>query len=476
MEKIKRLDIDIIILMSLPFVLGALILFIPERLWEFAFMLVLAIAAYEIIIFNKRTIYGFSGLNYLTYPSVLLLAYTVLIAAPSIYFCSLKDHPAIYDYFYSVISFYLLFPLGMLLAEKFWKIDMYKLKSVRESDLQKSKLDTFISEALPIILIIGIAIFALYLIRVKTIPLIELISSPGAARKFALLREEAFKLLKISTAERYLILWQRAIIMPFGILASLHLFLTHRKRKYLVYFILFFGLGMVFNSLTLEKSPTAAIFLGIMAFFYLRKKSFNLKFVILSVVLVFVLPIAFIYFQYYLDHPDIVSYIITALSYRVLVVPTEVLYLHFELFPGHEGFLFGQSSQLFSWLHPEGGMNLPNRVAQYWFKNPGTSVYANAIFLSNFWADFGYIGIFLSIFLVGFIIHWFYHKVLVASRYRKNVILMVLSTITMPFFTIQFISANITTLFFSNGLLLLALFVVLVDRFMNKRLYFTGSK
>ncbi len=464
----KRLDPDIIILLGLPFFLGGGFLFLPYESWGAFSGLILGLFVYEMLTFHKRWVFGFTGLNIVSMPAVILLSYTTLIAMPSIYICAIKDHPAVDTYYIAVMSFYYLYPLGLLFAEKIWPLDMAKAKKLRQTDLSADPLDPLLGEFLYFLLLVGIAITALYIFRVKVIPLFELITNPGEAIKFSILRDEAFKFLEVTFAERYLILWQRATIMPVGMVISLFLYLVYRKKQYLWFLGIFFFLGLFFNSLTLEKSPTAAVFLILLAFFYLRKKTFSFKFVLFSFVLVMLLPVAIVYFKFFVDHDDIATYILISMSNRIFVIPSEALYLHFEMFPRFHEFLYGRSSQLFSWLHHEGGVMLPSIVAGYWYKNPHSTVYANAIYIGNFWADFGMIGVFTSTFFIGIIIHWLNQVTLKVARYRKNIVYMLLTSVVVPIFTIKFLSANFTTLFFSSGLIVLVVFLIFLDKFFYK--------
>ena len=466
----KAIDLDIIIILSLPLILGICLYFLPDKSWFYCISVILSILFYELFIFPNRQVYGFSGLNIITIPSLIILSYTIIIALPSIYVCYEKNTPAVYPYFFSVIGFYFLFPLGLLLGNKIWKIDIEKVKIIRFSELRKDKIDPIAGELLYFILLVGLSIYALYLARVKTIPIIELISDPGSSAKFALLREEAFKILKITTVEKYLILWQRALIFPGGILLSLFLYLIYKKRKYLILLIVFFITGLTFNSLTLEKAPMGAIFLIIMSFFYIKKNKVSLKFVIISIFLFFALPITIIYLMYVAEHKEIAAYIIKFLIKRIFIVPTEVLYYHFEIFPGRVDFLLGRSSQLFSWMYSDGGIFLPTRVAQYIYRSPQTLVYSNAIFLGNFWADFGAPGIILSTFGIGLIVHWIYWKLLTTVNYKKNIIFMLFSSISVPIFSFQFLSTNFTILFFSNGFVVLIIFLLVISRYVNPML------
>ena len=159
---------------------------------------------------------------------------------------------------------------------------------------------------------------------------------------------------------------------------------------------------------------------------------------------------------------------IITLLYRVFVVPTDVLYHYFEIFPYKHFFLFGRSSQLFSWLYEDGTFPLANYVARIWWQAPKTTGLANANFIGNFWADFGYIGVIISCFVVGIVIHLLYWKLLTVTEYSKNVIYTTCIAVMVPIFTFVFFSSNFTTLFFTRGLILLILLLFVLEHIKNR--------
>ncbi len=463
-----KLDIDTFLILTLPLFAGIILIFLPQDAIFFTIGLTMSIMAYLIIIHPKKEIYGFSGLKILTIPSLILLAYTLIIAIPSIYICLIKETPAVYPYFYTVCGFYIFLSLGYRLGDKLWKIDIHAVQKIQKQPYHKTPIDYLIGESLWFLLITGIAIYIIYVTQLKKIPIIELLTSTGDAAAFSLLRQESFKLLKVPAIIKYFVQWERFLLMPFGIITSLFFYVVYGKKKYLIFFWVFFLVGLTFNSLTIEKSPTATIFMALMAFFYLRKKVFSLKYAFFSVIVVLVIPIFIIYMKFSAEHDKIADFIAQSLFERIFLIPTQMLYEHFVIFPQKVGFLLGRSSQLFSWMYASDSINLPQLVATIYYKNPHTVVYLNAMYLANFWADFGTIGVILSTVAVGLIVHWITYKLFTVSGYQKSVLFVVITSITMPHFSIQFLSANITILFFTSGLMLL-IFLLIGINLLKKR-------
>ncbi len=459
----KSIDIDKVILFLLPVALSIILFTLDEKSVYFGGGIIIAIFIYEIIIFDKRYLYGYNGLRYLSIPSIIFFTFTIFIGLPSVYICSIYSHPAIYSYFISVILFYLLYPLGLHVGFLIRPVHLNEIESLNKSDIVKSNIDKYFFTVLIVLLSFSIIILVVYFIRVKTIPLFEMIKNPGGYYILGRLREESLKLLDITIIERYLFHWLRNLFLPFGIICSLFLHLNYRLKKYRNIFIFYFILGIFINSLTLEKSPVAAIFLSIVAFIFLIKKRITFKFILISLIAIFGAPIIIMYFLLY-ENQNVFSVLLSTMLNRIFVIPSEAVFRYFTIFPSNHEFLLGRATHLFSWLHSDGIFSISNYVAKVWWQKPLTTGSANTMFIGNFWADFGYIGVVSSIFVVGIIIHFIYYKLISVAGYLKNIIYTVFSAILVPIFTFNFFSSNITILFFTRGLILAIIFLFVYEK------------
>jgi len=466
LKNLLQIDKSVIFIVSS---LIAIVFFLFEgKSLAAAFFILFAILVYELIIFNKRYLYGFGGLKYLSIPSLILFSYTVFIAIPSIYVFTIKSSSAIYPYLISIILFYILFPLGLLLGNILKPIEINHIQSLTQSELIKSNFDHKYFKYLYIVFLISVIILLLYLFRVKTIPLLEMINNPGDYILLGRLREKSLKLLDMTFIETYLQHWQRNLIIPLSIVWCMFLAINYKKKKYIIVFLILFFYGLVVNSLTLEKSPVAAIIFTIFALLYLRQNKISLKFLIIALISIFAAPILIWFFLYY-NADNIIKLIYVSLFERIFIVPTEVLYYDFYIFPDKHDFLLGRASQLTSWLHSDGIFPLANYVARIWWNNPLSTGYANSIFIGVFWADFGWIGVIISSFLFGVIIHLFYWLIISSSEYKKNIIYCTAISISTPIFTFNFFSSNLTTLFFTRGLILLIIFLIVYKKYRKLR-------
>lgn len=459
----KKFDADIVItIFILPLAFITFLLVKDEIISMFGAYLTLSLFIYELLIFNKRAIYGFSGLRIISLPSLVILIFTIFIAIPSVYIVSIKTHPAKYNYFISIVLFYILYPIGLQIGYIIKKIDIQKVRKIKYNEFTKSKYDILFYKVLLFLFSFCILIVLLYSVRSKVYPLFEMIKNPGSYVKLQFMREQALKILPVTFLEKYLFNWLRSLFIPLGIVGSLFLSLLYKKRKYISLFLLFFSFGMFANLITLEKSPVAAIFLVIISLFYIRLKKITLKFILMSIVLVFSFPILIMFFLHF-GKENMFKVLYISFLNRIFLVPSETLFQYFKIFPQTHEFLLGRATHLFSWLHNQGLFPISNYVARIWWGKPKTTGLANTTFIGNFWADFGWIGVLLSIFTVGIIIHLFYWKILTVSEYKKNIIFTTIIASAVPIFTFGFFSSNFTTLFFTRGLIFIVIFLVVLS-------------
>ncbi|MDP7609960.1 MAG: O-antigen polymerase [Candidatus Marinimicrobia bacterium] len=451
-------NIDRALIFIIPIVLLAVLIWIPEEELIQSSLLCIAIFFSVLLTYKHRLVYGFSGIRIASIPSIIITTFTVFIAIPSIYILAINEHPNEIPYFFSIAMFYLLFPAGLLFGNKFRQIDIPRVIELLTQKYSKHIFDKYFYEILVILLSISILIFCGYILRVSEIPLVELIKNPGNSAKFYFMREEALKILEMTKIERYLFHWLRSLFIPFGIIGSLILNSIYRKRKFKILLILFFIFGLIVNTITLEKSPIAIIFLSIAVYLFLRREKITPSLIVTLVLITLAGPITITYFLY-IDRQEVFNVIFWSYINRLFVTPAAVLFYYFKHFPETHDFLLGRSSQLFSWIHFEGTFPISNYVAQLYWDDPSTTGFANANYLGNFWSDFGWYGTTISTFIFGIIAHLFQWKILQTTHYRKNLLYLVVMSICVPTFTFGFFSSNITILFFTRGLLLLIIFL-----------------
>jgi|AntAceMinimDraft_10_1070366.scaffolds.fasta_scaffold18280_1 oligosaccharide repeat unit polymerase len=467
-SKSKYIDLDKIFIFILPIIFIALIFILDGESFYLSTALIITILIYELFTFRERTIYGLNGFRILSIPSLMFISFTALIAIPGIYITVIKTNPMRFTFFYAILSFYFIFPLGLKFANILFPIDISKIPQLYKPGLVKSSSDKYYYELLIILLSISILILFDYLFRVDKIPLFELLKNPRNAYKdLFMLREESMKLLDVTFIEKYLFSWLNKIFLPLGILGSLFLTILYKKRKYIKLFMVYLFVGLFNNSLTIAKAPTAAIILSILLFYFLMKQKVTFKFIISSIIMVFAFPFTIIYFSSIPEIRQFDNLLINGMLNRIFVIPSEVLYQYFRIFPNMHSFLQGRGTNLFAWFYPEGNFHIINYVAKIWWDAPQTTGSANAIYLGNFWADFGWAGIIIVTFLIGMFVHFFHYLVIDLSEYKKTIEYMIVMSLFSVIFTIFFISTSFTVLLFTEGLLIIMIIILLIRGLKN---------
>ena len=190
-------NIDKILIFIIPLIFIAILFLMHEEWLLESLLLCTVIFFYILLIYKHRMVYGYSGIRIASIPSSIVAAFTVFISIPSIYILMIKDHPNEIQYYYSIIIFYLIFPMGLYLGKSIRMIDEVKVKKLLISKVAKSYNDKYYYEILIILFSISMLIFCGYLMRVNELPLIELIRNPGGSTRYFYMREEALKLLEM---------------------------------------------------------------------------------------------------------------------------------------------------------------------------------------------------------------------------------------------------------------------------------------
>ena len=165
------------------------------------------------------------------------------------------------------------------------------------------------------------------------------------------------------------------------------------------------------------------------------------------------------------SHLEFIHFILYYLLQNEIV---EVLFEYFKIFPDKHPYLLGRSTQLFSWIHSDGNFNTANYVAQVWWKDRFTSGSANAIYIGNFWADFGLFGVMIITIILGFLIHYIYNQILTTSHYKMDMIYVIFTTAFISHFTFSFVSSSITVIAITKGMIFIPLILYFYRHLQSK--------
>jgi len=460
-------NIDSVILFILSIILIVGMIFISDIETYIAFViLIILIYLYEFLIWDNVEIWGFTGMTILSPISVIFVVYTVLLAFPGLYYFATYRGVGRYPFLISIYMFYLIFPSGLIASQKYFKIDVIRTSNYLKKQYLKLDIDQIIYEILLSLLVLVAGVVGFYLYIVPKIPLFEIFTNPEAYATLWVLREESMKLLEINPIIKYLFSWTRDLFFPLGIIGSLYLSSVYKSRKYNILFTAFILMGVFYNSLTVAKAPTAALILSVFAFIFLRKNLLSIKFVIVSILLILLFPIIIFYFVTP-PHLRNSERILNSVFERIFLVPSQALIEYFKIFPNHHDFLLGRSTKIFSWIHPDGIFDVSNYVAKVWWRRPFTTGSANAIFIGAAWADFGFFGVILWTFFIGYFTHFFYYKVCKISDYKKNILYVIFIVSTIMCFSFTFLSSSFPTILITRGLFIVVLIIFFISKMLK---------
>jgi oligosaccharide repeat unit polymerase len=251
------------------------------------------------------------------------------------------------------------------------------------------------------VVVVAILLVVQYLREVPTIPLWYLLKHPGSAAELVFLREDSFKLLDSPLVYFYDVL--RRVGFPVLTAVSFGYYRLGRKRTWLLTFLAVTTLGVFFSSLSLAKMPVALIALVGCFYWYLQRGGrLSLRAIIGGVTLVLLFPIV-VLMQLRASTEVSIDVILTAIAKRLFVLPAEILYAYFEIFPRTVGFLHGRTIGRVAWAMGEPLFDLSNYAFNYVFPTGVSSGSAPAAFIGFFYADFGLPGVLFGGFLAGVI-------------------------------------------------------------------------
>jgi len=212
-------------------------------------------------------------------------------------------------------------------------------------------------------------------------------------------------------------------------------YLKTSRRVYLVLFVLNFIITCLFLIYRTEKAPIALFLMNLFFLYGIFRGRILLKSIMtLTIAVLALLSIQYIVFMGANDVDAALNNIISRIFFSQHVGTV----LSFDYFPEHEDFLAGKlfvpfSSYLFG---QEEAKSFALRLMDYY--NPaatriGTAGYMSTLFIAEGYANWGWLGIFLSIIIVGIFLSlcmYFMHRV---RKHPVNLALFAFFCIHIPF-------------------------------------------
>lgn len=341
-------------------------------------------------------------LRRITFPAFWYLTYLAAVVVPGLVVAADRDHPNEPTFLFAVLSVLVTAPAGMLLANAVARFERPEIAAYFGRPLPPGVPGLHYRVVFWVAIAGTLLMVGQYLREVPSIPLFYLIRHPGALAEVTLLREEAFKLLESRFLYFYEVL--RKVGFPVLVAVSLGQYLHTRARGWWRTFVFVSGLGIFFASLSVAKAPVALIALiGCFTWYLHRGGRLSVRALLLGATLVLCFPLA-VLLALSTRAEVTVWTLLVAIMRRLFVLPAEILYAYFEIFPARLDFLHGRTIGRVAWLMGEPSFSLSNYAYQYIFPAGIDSGAAPAAFIGYFYADFGVPGVVLGGLLTGLII------------------------------------------------------------------------
>jgi hypothetical protein len=387
--------------------MNSIFLYINDELF-IGSVLFLAISVF--FLFKKIFLGDSLKLTRLTLPSFFLLAYIILLSFPSIVWFLRSAHPIRYTYFLAIQSVLILFPIGVGLADGFFRHPSRIIGNFLSQDLLKTRRDSYIFPFFILMFLFSILIIAVYLLSADYVPLLRAFTQYGEVEEMVV----RASIYRVSDITHYALALVLRMFLPFCLLYSYFMaYIYKRGWKFTFWIVLL--LTIFASLLTFERIYPFSIFifLGLAVYFkhyqLISKTSFLLiskskilisKFKIrlatlVSAILIFAIFVGGIISrtQYNLPLDNIKTIWNVAIKgfliNRVLLDPSYTAYLQFEEFNNPDTFLYGKSIRLLSLFGVE---FCPVALAPS--------------FISELWLNFGWLGIIIGTIIVGFILQF----------------------------------------------------------------------
>lgn len=309
----------------------------------------------------------------------------------------------------------------------------------------------------------AVVITAVYLKVLPHIPIFTLVSQLGQDIDLLEMRESSFKNLDVPGFFKYLIQWSRYVFLPCLTSLALLDYLHFKRLSGFFKFWIFFIISLFVIGMSTEKAPVVYFFIviGLNIYFYKGGRiNFSPK-VILFIILLLTFPFLVFYFMASASGAsNPVSLAIINLFNRIVLVPSRIAMIHFDVFPSKHVFLNGASISGISDLLGVETFPLSNYIfvnyapAELGFR-PNPFGFANASYHSEMWANFGWPGVIISSLLLGALLAK--TDIYIKSVPKTSFLVANYSIITATIFSLT--SANITTVLVTRGILITVVFL-----------------
>lgn len=295
-----------------------------------------------------------------------------------------------------------------------------------------------------VIIIFGVSI--LYLTKLQSIPIIDLIKNPSANQLLAKSRELATTTFE-GKYHRYTFFFK--MLLPlFTFISIAGVYFKRDKWWLIITFILLIGTTFMLVS-DLQKAPILLFFISLLLYsFILKGKIEYKKIIIVSLIIIILLIIMYLFIMGLAGREG--KSVLDIIIRRMFLAQTKGMLTAFEVFPQEHEFLYGAS-----FPNPGHIFNYePFELAKYMYiKAFGKGLVvgtAPTTYFTEFYVNFGYFAMIVSMFLGAFLLQV---SQILLIRMKKSIIPLGLYGYLLVYLT----RISNTSLFQSFGILLLSL-------------------
>lgn len=393
-----------------------------------------------------------------TIPMVWLATYVAMIAAPGAVIASDPEHFARSSFYWSVTITLVTVPIGILITSLALRLSAGEPRAFFDRDPAQLRQPGLFNALLGAAALAAVALSLAYLLESGTPPLFALITQPGEYLLLRDMREESFKLLDSPLRYFYYVL--RTFGWPFVIALSLARTIQSGETRWRLATTAITGLGIVYAALSIAKQPVAAIFaIMFLVVLIMRGSRIRTSALVGMPVIVLSFPVMVVLLAQSGTSVNLWS-AVTAILNRLFYIPAYVLYYYFEVFPNQVGHLNGLTIGKLANILGKETFESANYVYRYIYPERIDSGLANAAFIGNAWADFGFVGVIASGLLLGVLMQ---SAQILIFRSRKTLYdLAAYAFLIFGFWLVN--STALPTVLLSNGVLLALLARSLLNR------------
>lgn len=308
----------------------------------------------------------------------------------------------------------------------------------------------------------ALALTLLYFHEVKELPVVAMFRDPGNFAYLAFLREESFGALDSHFLYAYSVV--REALYPFLIALALGNYLATKRRKWLFLFILSFGAGIAFASVSIARGPVATILLVATAFWYLFRSGrvFNRQ-VVIGFVLVLAYPILVSAFTF---ADTTIFDALRIVFFRLFYAPAYDAYVYFEVVPKEVHFQYGATIGKLAWLLGKEQFDMAKYVLFTIYPETLEAGSAGGAFFADFYANFGMPGVLAGGILIGIIMQGI--QIFLTRRKKTTASLAAYAFMFYAFFMTT--SRTLPTVLLSTGVFFVLIFLYATTRADTARL------